>query len=108
MGASKNPRLKEGQKMFLETCIKMEKMIDAIKDMPTDERNLGLFGLAYEYLLMDMEEEFLRLVDKIGAEFFDKPLAAAMKKDPQVVEFAQIIITKLIEIGYINITLDKK
>jgi len=104
MSASSKPELSEGQQTIVDTCIIYEKMLDDLKTMSLDEKNLGYFGLAYEYFLLDLEEEGTRLLEKMDKDFFDEPLTKAIKKDPKIMEITQIMLTKLMEIGYIKIT----
>jgi len=107
MSASAKPELTENQQMVVDTVIDYEKMLDTVEKMSLDAKDLGYFGIAYEYFLLDMEEEGVRIMEKISVGFFDKPLAAAMKKDKAVVEIAQVMISKLIEIGFIKIEVKK-
>jgi hypothetical protein len=74
-----------------------------IMKMPNPDKSRCLLSLAYEYLIMDMEEEAMKLLRQADPEYFKDQLSKDMKEIPNMDIIVMSISSKLIELGIIKV-----
>ena len=86
------------------------KVITAIKatlplvlTLPNPDKSRALLGLAYEYFIMDMEEEAYKLLAMADPAYFGEQLRKDMEEIPNMEEVVMRILDKLMEIGVVRV-----
>lgn len=87
-----------------------QEMVDQIKaalslvmNLPDPDKSRCLLSLAYEYFLMEMEEEAYKLLMHADPNYFSAQLKEDMKTIPNMDQIVTRIAGKLIELGVITI-----
>jgi hypothetical protein len=72
-----------------------------IEKIPNPDKSRCLLGLAYEYFLMDMEEEAYKLLEKADPAYFSEQLGKDMEEMSEMTEIVMRILDKLMDIGVV-------
>ena len=75
-----------------------------ITKLPNPDKSRCLLSLAYEYMLLDMEEDAIKLLKQADPEYFKGQLSKDMKEIPNMDIIVLSISSKLIELGIIKVT----
>jgi predicted transcriptional regulator len=86
-----------------KTVDEIKRMLPLVLPMPNPNKSRCLLGLAYEYFIMDMEEEAYKLLLMADPEYFKDQLAEDMKEMPNMKEVVLTIMHKLVELGLIKV-----
>jgi len=81
----------------------IEGMMVTVNDLPEPDKSRCLFSLAYEYYMVDMEEEANKLMMLADVEYFSKQLGEDMDNIDGMKEIVMGVMDKLIEIGIVKI-----
>lgn len=92
--------LNKQQKAILD---EVERQVPIVVGLPEPDRSRCLTCLAYEYMLQDMEEKAFNLLEQCDPNYFKQPMADDMKNDPNMNKIVMTILSKLIEIGYVEV-----
>jgi len=77
-----------------------------VATMPEPDKSRCLLSLAYEYFILDMEEEAFKLLEQADSGYFQEQLESDVDSIDNMKEIVTTIMSKLIEIGYIRVKLD--
>lgn len=83
------------------TAIKAQ--LPIVLRMPDPDKSRCLLALSYEYMIMDMEEEALKLLKQADPEYFKEQLSKDMKDIPNMDIIVMSISSKLIELGIVKV-----
>ena len=84
----------------------INKALPIAMSLPNPDKSRCLLGLAYEYFLMNMEEEAYKLLEQADPDYFGEQLGKDMKEIPNMEEVVMRILDKLMEIGVVVVKAD--
>lgn len=93
----KNDGLTEDQK-YIDEAVKAQ--LPLVLKLPNPYRSQCLLCLAYEYFILDMEEEAYKLLMKADPEYFKDQLAKDIKEIPNMDIIVKRVAKKLVELGF--------
>lgn len=92
----------EEQQMVSE----IKSLLPTVRLLPDPDRSRSLLCLAYEYFLMDMEEEAYKLLEEADQNYFGEQLGKDMKDITGMTEIVMRILNKLMDIGIVKIKIE--
>jgi hypothetical protein len=81
----------------------IKSQLPMVRALPNPDKSKCLMCLAYEYFMLDMEEEAYKLLSEADPEYFKDQLAKDMDEDSDVALVVSRIIDKLIDIGVVRV-----
>lgn len=84
----------------------VQKQVPLALRMPEPDKSRVLTCLAYEYFLLDLEEEAWKLIRQADPEYYKTEVHKDMENDASMEKIFMTIAAKLIESGYLS--LDQK
>lgn len=81
----------------------IKKQLPFVLTLPNPDKSRCLLSLAYEYIIMDMEEEGMKLLRQADPEYFKEQLSKDMKDIPNMEIIVLSISSKLIELGIVKV-----
>lgn len=85
----------------------IQRTLLTVRLLPDPDRSRCLLCLAYEYFVMDMEEEAYKLLKEADKNYFGDQLRKDTDEIPGMSEILVTILNKLTEIGLVKIVTDK-
>jgi len=82
----------------------VETLLPDIRQLPDPKRSQSLLCMAYEYLILDMEERAYPLLEEADPNYFGEQLGKDMADDPRMMELVMRVMDKLIDIGFVKIS----
>jgi len=81
----------------------VKQQLPFVNTLPNPDKSRCLLCLAYEYFILDMEEEGLKLLEGADPEYFKDQLAKDMKEIDNMEIIVLSVTSRLIEAGYIKV-----
>jgi len=103
---SLNDGLTDEQKWIIEEI--KEHLPFILEHVPNPDKSRALLGMAYEYFLMDMEDEAYALLLKADPEYFKDQLKEDMVMIPNMRQIVFRIMGKLVELGLVKVVTDEE
>lgn len=72
--------------------------------LPQPDKSRCLLCLAYEYFVLDMEEDAFKLLEMADPEYFKDQLAKDMKEIKDMSTIVMTVMQKLVEGGYVIVS----
>ena len=86
----------------------VQKQVPVAMTMPEPNKSRVLTCLAYEYFLLNMEEEAWKLIRQADPEYYKEGIHKDMAADASMEKIFMTIAAKLIESGYLSIDLKQQ
>jgi hypothetical protein len=104
MGNRMTDGLTEKQKQIVE---EIKAQLPMVYNLPNPSKSRCLLSLAYEYFLLDMEEEAFKLLKQADPNYFGEQLGKDLEEIPQMTTIILCISSKLMELGLITLNSEK-
>jgi hypothetical protein len=81
----------------------IQELLPEVLKIPEPDRSRSLVCLAYEYFMVDMEEDAFSILRNVDPSYYKNEMHSDMK-DGEMKHIFMSIMSKLVDTGYIKIT----